>query len=71
MVSALELREATLEASAAADVLIMSAAVADLGPPNLPSSRLRRAPILGDAPVIQLVRNPDILREVVAPPAGS
>ncbi|MBF1678909.1 MULTISPECIES: phosphopantothenate--cysteine ligase family flavoprotein [Rothia] len=65
VVSALELREATLEASAAVDVLIMSAAVADFRPAEFAKFKIKKSADSEDAPVIQLVRNPDILREVV------
>ncbi len=65
VVSALELREATLEASAAADVLVMSAAVADFRPAEFAEFKIKKSADSEDAPVIQLVRNPDILREVV------
>ena len=65
VVSALELCEATLEASAAADVLIMSAAVADFRPAEFAEFKIKKSADSEDAPVIQLVRNPDILREVV------
>lgn len=65
VVNALELREATLEASAAADVLIMSAAVADFRPAEFAEFKIKKSADSEDAPVIQLVRNPDILREVV------
>ena len=65
VVSALEMREATLEASAAADVLIMSAAVADFRPAEFAEFKIKKSADSEDAPVIQLVRNPDILREVV------
>lgn len=65
VVSALELREATLDASAAADVLIMSAAVADFRPAEFAEFKIKKSADSEDAPVIQLVRNPDILREVV------
>lgn len=65
VVSALELREATLGASAAADVLIMSAAVADFRPAEFAEFKIKKSADSEDAPVIQLVRNPDILREVV------
>ena len=65
VVSALELREATLEASAAADVLIMSAAVADFRPAEFAEFKIKKSADSEDAPVIKLVRNPDILREVV------
>lgn len=65
VVSALELREVTLKASAAADVLIMSAAVADFRPAEFAEFKIKKSADSEDAPVIQLVRNPDILREVV------
>lgn len=65
VVSALELREATLEASAAADVLIMSAAVADFRPAEFAEFKIKKSADSEDVPVIQLVRNPDILREIV------
>ena len=65
VVSALELREATLEASATADVLIMSAAVADFRPAEFAEFKIKKSADSEDAPVIQLVSNPDILREVV------
>ena len=65
VVSALELREATLEASAVADVLIMSAAVADFRPAEFAEFKIKKSADSEDAPVIHLVRNPDILREVV------
>ena len=65
VVSALELREATLGVSAAADVLIMSAAVADFRPAEFAEFKIKKSADSEDAPVIQLVRNPDILREVV------
>ena len=65
VVSALELREATLEASASADVLIMSAAVADFRPAEFAEFKIKKSADSEEAPVIQLVRNPDILREVV------
>ncbi|GAB3272952.1 bifunctional phosphopantothenoylcysteine decarboxylase/phosphopantothenate synthase [Arthrobacter pigmenti] len=62
--SALELREATLAATAAADVVIMAAAVADFRPAELAGSKIKKRDD-GDDPVIKLVRNPDILAELV------
>ena len=62
---ALELREAVLEASASADVLVMSAAVADFRPAEFAEFKIKKSADSEDAPVINLVRNPDILREVV------
>lgn len=62
---ALELREVVLEASASADVLVMSAAVADFSPAEFAEFKIKKSADSEDAPVINLVRNPDILREVV------
>ncbi|MBD9233021.1 MAG: phosphopantothenoylcysteine decarboxylase, partial [Rothia mucilaginosa] len=61
----LELREVVLEASASADVLVMSAAVADFRPAEFAEFKIKKSADSEDAPVINLVRNPDILREVV------
>ena len=62
---ALQLREVVLEASASADVLVMSAAVADFRPAEFAEFKIKKSADSQDAPVINLVRNPDILREVV------
>lgn len=62
---ALELREVVLEVSASADVLVMSAAVADFRPAEFAEFKIKKSTDSEDAPVINLVRNPDILREVV------
>ena len=63
--TALELRSATLAAAAAADVVIMAAAVADFRPANISTGKIKKRDNVAD-PVITLVRNPDILAEVVA-----
>ena len=65
MVSARELRDAVLEAQNNADMLIMSAAVADFRPAEYAEYKIKKIADSSDAPTIQLVRNPDILREVV------
>lgn len=62
---ALQLREVVLEASASADVLVMSAAVADFRPAEFAEFKIKKSADSEEAPVINLVRNPDILREVV------
>lgn len=62
---ALELREVVLEVSASADVLVMSAAVADFRPAEFAEFKIKKSADSEDAPAINLVRNPDILREVV------
>ncbi|MEV7647648.1 bifunctional phosphopantothenoylcysteine decarboxylase/phosphopantothenate synthase [Arthrobacter sp. NPDC089319] len=62
--TALDLREATLEAAARADVVIMAAAVADFRPAEVTESKIKKRDDTAD-PIITLVRNPDILVEVV------
>ncbi|WP_275779530.1 bifunctional phosphopantothenoylcysteine decarboxylase/phosphopantothenate--cysteine ligase CoaBC [Paenarthrobacter sp. Y-19] len=62
--SALELREAALKAAVDSDVVIMAAAVADFRPAEVSDTKIKK--VDGeDAPVVRLVRNPDILRELV------
>jgi phosphopantothenoylcysteine decarboxylase/phosphopantothenate--cysteine ligase len=62
--TALEMREAVLDASADADALIMAAAVADWRPSETSSRKLKK----GEASTwsIELTRSPDILSEVPA-----
>jgi phosphopantothenoylcysteine decarboxylase / phosphopantothenate---cysteine ligase len=62
--TALQLREATLRAAATADVVIMAAAVADFRPDTVSDGKIKKRDDAAD-PVITLVRNPDILVEVV------
>ncbi|MFF2841650.1 bifunctional phosphopantothenoylcysteine decarboxylase/phosphopantothenate--cysteine ligase CoaBC [Paenarthrobacter sp. NPDC057981] len=62
--SALELREAALKAQADSDVVIMAAAVADFRPAEVSDTKIKK--VDGeDAPLVRLVRNPDILHELV------
>jgi phosphopantothenoylcysteine decarboxylase / phosphopantothenate---cysteine ligase len=61
--TALELREATLAAAAASDVVIMAAAVADFRPSQAAGTKIKKRDDAAD-PVITLVRNPDILQEL-------
>ena len=63
--TARELRSAALAAAASADVVIMAAAVADFRPANLSTGKIKKRDNVPD-PVIELVRNPDILVELVA-----
>lgn len=63
--TALELRAATLSAAAGADVVIMAAAVADFRPSTVSTGKIKKRDDVAD-PVIKLVRNPDILVELVA-----
>lgn len=62
--TALELREAVFEAARGADILIMNAAVADFRPSEYVDSKIKKQDDNAD-PVINLVRNPDILAELV------
>ena len=63
--SARELQDATLAAARGADVVIMAAAVADYRPDTVGEHKMKKSED-GTDPVIRLVRNPDILRAVVA-----
>jgi phosphopantothenoylcysteine decarboxylase / phosphopantothenate---cysteine ligase len=65
-----ELRKATLEAAAGADVVVMAAAPADFRPAVVAAQKIKKSP---DAPppTVELVPNPDIAAEVGArKPAG-
>lgn len=64
--SARAMREKVLEAEP--DLLVMAAAVADFRPSEVATSKIKKTHGPGDdsAPVITLVRNPDILAEAVA-----
>ncbi|MEZ2389615.1 bifunctional phosphopantothenoylcysteine decarboxylase/phosphopantothenate--cysteine ligase CoaBC [bacterium RCC_150] len=62
--SALELRDAALEAAAGSDVVIMAAAVADFRPAQVSGTKIKKRGD-DDAPVVHLVQNPDILHELV------
>ncbi|MDV8000302.1 bifunctional phosphopantothenoylcysteine decarboxylase/phosphopantothenate--cysteine ligase CoaBC [Rhodococcus sp. IEGM 1408] len=63
--SALQLREHTLRAAARADVVIKAAAVADFRPADVATSKLKKGSDSEPAE-IRLVRNPDILADLVA-----
>ncbi|MDO5750677.1 MAG: bifunctional phosphopantothenoylcysteine decarboxylase/phosphopantothenate synthase [Rothia sp. (in: high G+C Gram-positive bacteria)] len=65
VVSARELRDTVLCSAMDADVLIMSAAVADFRPAEYTDFKIKKTDNPDEDPVIHLVRNPDILREVV------
>ncbi|MFD5278064.1 bifunctional phosphopantothenoylcysteine decarboxylase/phosphopantothenate--cysteine ligase CoaBC [Pseudarthrobacter sp. NPDC058362] len=62
--TALQLRDAALDAAAGSDVVIMSAAVADFRPAEVSDTKIKKRDGAGD-PMIALVRNPDILHELV------
>jgi phosphopantothenoylcysteine decarboxylase / phosphopantothenate---cysteine ligase len=62
--TALQLRNAALKAAADSDVVIMAAAVADFRPSEVSGTKIKKRDDAED-PVITLVRNPDILQELV------
>ncbi|MCA4131369.1 bifunctional phosphopantothenoylcysteine decarboxylase/phosphopantothenate--cysteine ligase CoaBC [Arthrobacter sp. M4] len=62
--SALELRDAALAALPDSDVVIMAAAVADFRPAEVSGTKIKKRDDQ-EAPVVRLVRNPDILHELV------
>jgi phosphopantothenoylcysteine decarboxylase/phosphopantothenate--cysteine ligase len=64
--SALELRDAVLDAAAGAHVVVMAAAVADFRPARVAEHKIKKADDGDDAPRVDLVRNPDILAELGA-----
>ena len=59
-----QLRRACVRAAARADVVVMAAAVADYRPARIADAKLKKAED-GSNPVLELVRNPDILKELV------
>jgi phosphopantothenoylcysteine decarboxylase / phosphopantothenate---cysteine ligase len=62
--SALELRDAVLKAAPDAEVVVMAAAVADFRPVTSAEHKIKRTD--ADPDPIPLVRNPDVLAELVA-----
>jgi phosphopantothenoylcysteine decarboxylase/phosphopantothenate--cysteine ligase len=58
-----ELRKATVEAAADADVVVMAAAPADFRPANYQSAKIKKAAD-GSAPTLELVTTPDIAAEL-------
>ncbi|UZX03532.1 bifunctional phosphopantothenoylcysteine decarboxylase/phosphopantothenate--cysteine ligase CoaBC [Arthrobacter sp. CDRTa11] len=62
--TALQLREAALAAAADSDVVIMAAAVADFRPAEISDTKIKKRDDTAD-PIITLIRNPDILQELV------
>ncbi|MBT2389958.1 bifunctional phosphopantothenoylcysteine decarboxylase/phosphopantothenate--cysteine ligase CoaBC [Streptomyces sp. ISL-1] len=61
--TAVQLREAVLEAAAEADAVVMAAAVADFRPAAYATGKIKKKDGKEPAPV-ELVRNPDILAEI-------
>jgi phosphopantothenoylcysteine decarboxylase/phosphopantothenate--cysteine ligase len=67
--TALELREQVLDVAKGADVVVMAAAVADFRPAATAEHKIKKSYGPGqedDAPVVRLVRNPDVLADLVA-----
>ncbi|WP_235735137.1 bifunctional phosphopantothenoylcysteine decarboxylase/phosphopantothenate--cysteine ligase CoaBC [Nocardioides alcanivorans] len=60
-----ELRVAVLKAAAGADAVVMAAAPADFRPVHSETAKIKKAPD-GSAPAIELVQNPDILKQLAA-----
>jgi phosphopantothenoylcysteine decarboxylase/phosphopantothenate--cysteine ligase len=63
VVSAAELREAVLAAAGDADAVAMAAAVADFRPAERVGTKIKKTD--ADPPPVALVRNPDVLAELV------
>ena len=59
-----ELRLAMLTRATSADVVVMAAAVADYRPVRMSHAKLRKEEV-GDELTVELVKNPDILRDLV------
>ena len=64
VVSAAELREAVLAVGADADAVAMAAAVADFRPAERVGTKIKKTD--AEPPPVALVRNPDVLTELVA-----
>lgn len=63
--TALELQDVMNRLGESADVVVMTAAVADFRPATFAEAKIKKSEDSDDAPVIELVRNPDILRGLV------
>ncbi|MBC7372722.1 MAG: bifunctional phosphopantothenoylcysteine decarboxylase/phosphopantothenate--cysteine ligase CoaBC [Frankiales bacterium] len=64
VISALELRKAVLAEAGAADAVVMAAAVADYRPVERLATKRKKA--RDDVLTVELVQNPDVLKELVA-----
>ncbi len=71
--TALELEAAVTQAARGADVVVMAAAVADFRPASYAGHKIKKSHVAGpdgaadeSAPVVELVRNPDVLADLVA-----
>jgi phosphopantothenoylcysteine decarboxylase/phosphopantothenate--cysteine ligase len=63
--TALDLRDAVLKAAAGADAVVMAAAVADFRPRTAAEHKIKKADDPDGGLVVELVRNPDVLVELV------
>ena len=63
--SAQQLREAMHRVAPQADVLVMAAAVADFRPAEPAEHKIKKTAGTNEAPVVRLVRTPDVLAELV------
>lgn len=63
--TALQMREAMNSAAEGADVVVMAAAVADFRPAQVAEHKIKKSAENEDAPIVTLVRNPDILAGLV------
>lgn len=61
-----QLQDAVLAQAPTADVIVMAAAVADFRPAQIADHKIKKQDGTDDAPVITLVRNPDILADISA-----
>lgn len=68
--TALDLRDAVLKVAEGADVVVMAAAVADFRPAQVAEHKIKKTDDPDDAPGVRLVRNPDILAELVGRRSG-
>ncbi|HET9658499.1 MAG TPA: bifunctional phosphopantothenoylcysteine decarboxylase/phosphopantothenate--cysteine ligase CoaBC [Kineosporiaceae bacterium] len=68
--TALDLRDAVLKTAEGADAVVMAAAVADFRPAEVAAHKIKKTDDPDDAPVVRLVRNPDVLAELVGRRAG-
>ena len=66
--TAVQMRDAVAARLEGADALVMAAAVADFRPKRALASKIKKDPDGDGAPVIELVRNPDILAEAARSP---
>ena len=64
--TARELREAVLAAAVGADAVVMAAAVADFRPASAATTKIKKSDDGPQAPTVHLVRNPDVLADLVA-----